>query len=1181
MKFVVTFSIRQPVLVNLLTVGIIIAGLVAWNRMPREVFPTLDRNQVVITTLYPGVAPEEVEQLVSIPIERSIATVDDVESVAVASSEGRSIITVEMKDGVKDPNRVFLDIQSAVARVSDLPADLPADPALRGIRRQVPVMWLALSAGLPEQELRGLANELNNDLEEIPGVSEALVYGIRKVQITILVDPVRLNAAGLSITEVMSAVRRKHVDVSGGSIRTQRGEYLIRTVGRFMGAEAVRHIVLKASPQGVITVGDVAEVTEGFEEATQESRVFGKRSVYAVVFKKEEADAIQVTGLVRAYIERTKDRYPEGAGMVVLWDSSVDIEKRQKTMYENGLMGLGLVIVLLFIFLDWRMALVTALGIPVAFFGTFVLMHWVLGITLNMITMFALIMVLGMLVDDAIIVVENFYRHLMMGKSRLMAALLGCREVVWPVIAAVSTTIVAYAMLAGLPGRMGQVLASMPVVATAALAVSVLEVLFILPSHLKEFARRPKGIPATSAQDEERLLVLADRGELEGLHGPKMGEEEASAHDARWFVAMQRGFGWFLRGLVRYWYVSMPVIVLAAALTGSRIFKDTRYQPFPQTTIDQFDIALELAVGTKLDRTVETVRELEEILASYPRSAVESYICDVGRVGMGRRQMRYGTHLAKCEVRMAESGKGTISAQELMRQLRPAVTQLPLLENFEFAMRHGGPDTGEPIQIEVRGNDDRVIQRIAEEIVSYGRTIPGVEDLRTDWESGKRELKVRVDEQRAARLGLDVATVGQAVRQAFGGGLAGRIQRGEDEIDVVVRFPDDQRQRLSDIESLLIRAPSGAMVPFRAVADIQEGVGPSTLMRVDRKRTITVYGSVDEKVISAERANRLLEKRSTGLQDQYPGYAVRQKGEQEEARKLQAGIWDAFYMGLLAIFIILATIFRSLLQPLAILMAVPFAGFGVIVGLKIHGMPMSLIGLLGAVALLGIVVNDSLVLVDFVNKGRARQIPLYSAAVGAGVKRLRPILLTSVTTVAGLLPLATGLFGSEEFLAPMAITIVWGLVFATLGTLLVVPCAVMWVDLVGRSLWAAIWRPREEQAAPDYLAVIVHSLVVGPLALLLFRKAARLPDVVVGLLVLGLLVVSVLGILAALRVRRRRRALVDEAARAGNEPADLSVDVELGRLSRRALWPAALGACAWTLVPLAAGILIRIHGAVT
>ncbi len=1105
MKFLVNFSIRQPVLVNLVTVGIFIVGILAWQRMPREIFPEIPRDTVVITTLYPGVAPSEVENLVTIPIERAVATVDDVETITTESSEGRSVVVVQLKEGLDDPQKVFLDVQSAVARVSNLPADLPLDPDVRGLKRQIPVMWLALSAELPEGELRALANDLKEDLEEIEGVSEASVYGIRKLQITIEVDPVKLAAHGLSIAEVMSAVRRKHRDVSGGSIKTRRGEYLIRTVGRFAGAKGVRSVVVRSGPRGVVRVKDVATVTEGFEERTQESRVYGRPSAYGVVYKNEEADAIRVTARVREYLDETKDRYPRGAGVVVLWDSSINIERRQETMYENGLMGLALVILLLFVFLDWRMALVTALGIPVAFFGAFILMHWVFGATLNMVSMFALIMVLGMLVDDAIIVVENFYRHLMMGRSRLMAALLGCREVVWPVLAAVVTTVVAYFMLTQLPGRMGQVLAVMPLVAMAALGVSLIEALFILPSHVREFAKRQPGAPRPSKEEELRILERADRGELDGPLAQPSADEPGhdpgreGAHEARWFLAFQGGFCWLLHQVVRFWYVSLPVILVGMALTVRALFGSLEYRPFPQTTVSRVDIGLELAVGTKLERTRETVRVLEKALAELPRDAVEAYICDVGRIRLRRRQTRYGSHLARCQIRLAKDGKGTLSAREVLGKLRPVLRRLPFLEKYEVARQRSGPDAGEPIQIEVRGNDDRVIQRIAKELVAYGRTIRGVEDLRADVESGKRELRVKVNEKKAAELGLDVATVGTAVRNAFGGGLATRLQRGEDEIDVMVRFPDRLRRSTADIEALLIRTPTGAMVPFKAVASITEGVGPATLRRVDRRRTVTLYGSVNERIISANDANEKLEAYAEGLRDRFPGYVIRAAGEQEEAQKLQEGIQVAFWMGLLLIFIILAAVFRSVLQPLVILFALPFAAFGVVMGLWVHGLPMTLIGALGAVALLGIVVNDSLVLVDFVNKARQRGMSIVNAAVDGGTKRLRPILLTTITTNAGLLPLAMGWFGSEEFLAPMAITIVWGLTFATLGTLVVVPCTVVWADIIRRSAFLAVGRDVEEGVVPSYLGPAINAVVLGLAAAAVTRLPWALLSVVAGI----------------------------------------------------------------------------------
>jgi len=1084
---VIRFSIKQPVLVNLVTVGVFVAGLLAWRSIPREIFPSIERHTVTITTVYPGVAPEEVEQLVTIPMETAIASVDDIETITTSSSEGRSLIHIEMKEDVKDANRVLMDVQTAIARVSNLPADLPSDPYVRGVRRQIPVMWMALSAQLPEKELRALANDLKTDVEQLEGVSEVQVWGIRKVQISIEVDPVKLSAHQLSIAEVMNAVRLKHANVSGGSIRTARGEFLVRTIGRFKGAEAVRRIVVKAHAGGTVRVRDVATVTEGFEERTSESRVYGKPSAYAVVFKKEEADAIRVTARVREFIERTKDKYPAGAGVVLLWDSSVRIRQRQDSMNQNLYMGLGLVMILLFVFLDWRMALMTSLGLPIAFFGTFIMMKW-LNITINMVTMFALIMVVGMLVDDAIIVVENFYRHLMMGKSRLEAALVGCSEVVWPVMAAVTTTVMAYLTLSFLPGRMGQILKVMPLVVGFALMFSLLEALFILPSHLREFARRPKGRVKLTPAEEEALFARSASGEL---HKHVSDNLEDGAMEARWFRVFQAGYRWILSGVVRLWYVSFPVALLLMFLVSRWILTSTTFIPFPQTTVSQFDVAMELSVGTKLQKTGEAVALLEKKLATFPKSAVDSYICDVGSINIRRRQTQYGSHLAKCQVRLAEDGKGSMTAQQVLKQLRPVIANLPGLENFEVALMRSGPDTGEPIQVQIRGNDERVIEKIANDVITVARMVPGVRDVRHDLESGKRELQIRVDEEKAAQLGLDVTAIGTAVRNAFGGGLATRLQRGEDEIDVVVRFPHSLRTRTADIEALLIRSPTGAHVPFKTVASIREGVGPSTLTRVDRKRTVTVYGAVDDKVTNPAQANRALGKLVAGVKDRYPGYEVKLRGEQEEAKKLQKGIYDAFLIALLIIYIILATIFRSALQPIIIFLAIPFGAFGVLVGLKVHGLPISLIGALGAVALLGIVVNDSLVLVDFVNKARRAGQPLLEAAIDAGARRIRPIILTSVTTIAGLLPMAMGWFGAEEFLKPMAITILWGLVFSTIGTLFVVPCGVMFFDTVRRAFMLVIPREtREETETESYLDVAILALL---LSVLMAKFTAALP----------------------------------------------------------------------------------------
>ncbi len=1054
---IIKLSLRQPVLVNLVTLLIIVAGIFAWINMPREIFPTIERRSITITTDYPGVAPGEIEELVTIPIERALVSVDGIARVTATSLENRSIIKVEIEDSVEDTNRVLLDAQTAVARVGDLPVDAE-DPLVRADKMNMPMVWLTVSAKIPEAELRRLTNDIKADLEEVQGVSEVIVFGVRKPQIQVEVDPHRLASRGLSINQVMAAVRAKHANVPGGRLYGKRGEYLIRTVGRFKGAQAVRAIVVRATPRGAVTVGDVARVYEGFEDRQQESRVMGRPAAFLMVYRQTDADAIRVTDKVNEYLTKLRLRLPEAASVTMLWDSTRAIKRRQATLYQNGLVGLLLVMVLLFVFLDWRMALMTSLGIPVAFFGAFILMR-AMGLTLNMVSMFAMIMVLGMVVDDAVIVVENFYRHLMMGKSRLEAALVGCSQVVYPVLAAVATTVVAYLVLIRLPGPMGKMLSIMPMVVVSALLFSLVEALFILPSHLFEFARSKRVVPEPDEAERTRLLnPLTPLPEARHTSG-----NDGQNHEAGWFVAFQQGFRWLLSGITRRWYFALPGLVVGFLALGILSARGNTFIPFPVTTIEQFDVALELPVGTKLQRTSKVLRHLEKHLATYPKDVVESYVCRVGMRTLANRTAKVGTHLATCTVMMADEGKGRVGALDVLKKVRPVASRLKGLERIHVTVSRHGPPAGSPIEVQVRGDDQREIMAVVRVIVKTAKGIPGVTEVSHDLDDGKRELHVVVDERAAARYGLDVTAIGTSVRNAFGGGIAAKLQRGEDEIDVVVRLPERLRHRHADVEALLIRAPGGGMVPFKAVAHLEERTGPTSLVRVDHKRTVTVFGQVNDRKITAQAANDRIRKVVEGLRKRYPGVSIRFAGEQERSKEIAGGLKEAALLALLMIYIILATVFRSFSQPLIIMLgSIPFAMVGVLVGLRIHGMHISMIGVLGFVALMGIVVNDSLVLVDFVNRARQEGLSIGAAVVDAGVKRLRPVLLTSTTTIAGLLPMAMGWFGSEEFLQPMAVTIVWGLVFSTVLILLMVPCIVLFEDALRRAVtWPfRAWKSR-------------------------------------------------------------------------------------------------------------------------
>lgn len=717
---------------------------------------------------------------------------------------------------------------------------------------------------------------------------------------------------------------------------------------------------------------------------------------------------------------------PQGMSLVVLFDTSKFIKKRQATMYSNGVMGFFLVIALLFVFLSFKAAILTAIGIPVAFFGTFVLMQ-MMGITMNMMSMFGLIMALGMIVDDAIVVVENVYRYLMKGMPPREAAIQGTNEVFWSVIGAVSTTVVAFATLAFLPGNMGKVLSNVPVVVAIALVMSLLEALFVLPSHIAEWMRAPKNV--------------------------KLDENGEGTAEAAWFLALREGFASLVRFVTRYWYVSLIVFVvgfMGILMTSAR---GLEFNPFPAKTIRRASINLETAVGTRIEKTEEIVKQLEDEIRKATADEVESFWCMVGNTFRGQTS-NMGTHTAQCQINFAHDGLTSPRTPEaILSAWRKKLLNMPDVEIFNVAVTRDGPPAGNPIEVQVRGPDPEEIARLARQVRDYAETIPGVTDVVDDMLTGKRELVVRVDSERAAMYGLNPALVGLTVRRSFAGGIASRLQRDDDSINVVVKFPEDRRQSIDELLSLEIPSPvTGKLIPFGAVAKIEKGIGPGRLQRVNYKRTVTVSGDIDQRITTSVKVNAQLRMFTEKLHRENPEYEFVFEGESKTSDELMDFVKMAAILSLLGIYIILATIFQSFLQPLIVLMAVPFGAVGVIVGLRFHNLPISLMALMGVVALLGIVVNDAIVLVDFVNNARKEGLSLRDAVVQGAKLRLRPVILTTVTTIAGLLPMGLGMFGSEEFLQPMALSIVWGLAFSTILTLLLVPCIYMLIDALRRFL---------------------------------------------------------------------------------------------------------------------------------
>ncbi|MGM0597869.1 MAG: efflux RND transporter permease subunit [Myxococcota bacterium] len=1015
------FSVKQPVLVNLLTLFILFAGYMSLQRLPREAFPNITVGRINIRAFYPGVSPVEMESLVGIKIEREIKDIRGIEKMTIFSEEGILNVVVETLEDLPESeiSRIGLDIQAAVGRISDFPSDMDK-PVVQVARMEVPVIYLGLNSSLPEMDTREIAKDIRDQLEDMDDVSTVEVFGLRDLQIKVEVDPDKMKGYNLTLQQIMGIIEAHKQDIPGGSVKLKKGEYLIRVLGKKTSAREIGNLIVRATKGGVIRIKDIASVSRGMVDPVTVARVQGKRSIYFIVNKKQEADAIKLSYKVKDFFSEYLKNAPEGLGIKYLFEAADFIKARQNTLISNGVLGLILVVILLFIFLSFKTALMTALGIPIAFMGTFIVMHF-MGITFNMMSMFGLIIALGMIVDDAIVVVENIYRYLMQGMDPKKAAVKGANEVFWPVIGSVSTTVVAFSTLTFMPKVMGKMLSIISIVVAIALTLSLIEALFVLPSHMADFMKKRK--------------VKKQKG----------GEEDSA--EAAWFLTMRRGYTWLLELITRFWPLSIVLFFFVLGYTVYFAKTNMEFVPFPSHTIRRVTFNMETTLGSKLEHTEAAAKVVEKYFAKAEDTEVESFYCNVGSY-IERGKVTLGTHLMQCNVNFYEDGETyPRKPMDMVNKWRKQINELSEVENINLVLKRAGPASGDPIDIQVMGKNYDKLGRLAAEIRNFAAKIEGVTDVNTDLASGKREIQVDIDQDRAAVYGFNPAVVGMMIRRAFAGGIASKIQEEDEDIDVVVQYPENRRRSISEIENMKLVSPvTGKRVPFRAFGKLNAGRGPGRLIRIDTKRAVSVYGEIDPMVTNVTRVNNELKKYTDKLLAENPDIKIHYSGETEVSEELYSSLMMAMIIAFMSIYIILATIFGSFLQPFIVLMAVPFGAVGVIFGLNFHGLPISMMGMMGMVALLGVVVNDSLVMVDFINNEKDKGSSTKIAVIEGGKLRLRPVLLTTITTIFGLAPMAAGILGGEEFLEPMAISMAWGLGFATTLTLFLVPSIYLMID---------------------------------------------------------------------------------------------------------------------------------------
>ncbi|HPO13580.1 MAG TPA: efflux RND transporter permease subunit [Candidatus Hydrogenedentes bacterium] len=1016
---------RNRVFANMFIAIIYLAGFFAMMKMVRETLPEMEVDLITVGVAWPGADPEEVEEGICRKIEEAIESIQGIKQYSTVAQENLGYAYIEVNERY-DLATVKDHVRNAVEAISTFPKDAER-PITEAPTFKAHVLFVALfGESLRERELKEWAERMMEEIRALPPVSQVEVLGAREYEIAIELSEERLREYGLTFEQVALAVRASNLNLSGGLMRTEGEEIRLRTLGRKYSTDEFARIIVYARPNGdVITLDRIATIKDDFTEDYVISRYNGKPCLTLMVMKTEEEDTLAIDEAVSAYVAQKK--LPEGVHAEIWGAMADELQARINLLVRNGLFGLSLVFLMLWLFLDIRLSFWVAQGMPFCLFGGMALI-WFMGSTLNMISLFAMIMALGMLVDDAIVVGEAIYQHRRNGEPPLQAAINGVMEVALPVLAAVTTTIVAFIPLCFVSGVMGRLIVILPIVVISALSISLIECLLCIPAHLNH---------------------------LPDLNRPDLGRNVMARFGRRFHKAVDDGVYWFIyhayapfaRLAIRWRYVSLAVgiavLLSAGGILASGVLK---FQFFPKIDGNEMVARIEFPTGTPLPVTKEAVAKVEEAIRRVEEktTTVSGKPLIVNTFSLAGSTMSVegsarGSHRGAVRVEMLPSLERGIHTEDLKAAWEKEVGLIPGIKSLVFRGGIEGPP-GAPIEIWLHGPDLDAIQKAAHETIDKLRTYAGVYQIEDDFSPSKNEIKLRLRPD-ARALGLTEADLARQIYGGYFGEEAVRLQRGRDDIRVRVRYPAEDRTRVSELERIRIRTPLGFEAPLLSVADISYGPGPTFIKRTDGERRVKVTADVNVTVAnSSEVIADLGEAFIPALQKKYPGTSVSFEGEQRNMRESFDSLYVSYPLALLGIFILIASTFRSYLQPLVIMVIIPFGTIGALLGHLAMGYDLSIMSYFGMVALAGIVVNDAIVLINHLNSLIGGGEPFFDALWKAGARRFMAVFLTTITTVGGMSTLIFGRDIQAQFLIPMAITVSAGLIFATLLTLLFIPC---------------------------------------------------------------------------------------------------------------------------------------------
>jgi multidrug efflux pump subunit AcrB len=1031
----VAWMASHKVASNLIMILIVLGGVMSVFRLKQEVFPEFSLDMISIAVPFPGASPGEVEQGIVLLLEERVRGVNGVKRVTSSAKEGLGSVTVEVLLG-EDPEKVLADIKNEVDRISNFPLDAEA-PIVSMPAPRRGVVSLLISGDADLNDLHQLAEKARSEMLAMEGITQVDLKGVPPLEVEVSVRREVLESMGLSLDDISNQIRSASIELGGGTLDTKKGKILVRVSDRKYERSDFLSIPIRASNSGTeIPLGEIAQIKDGYADSDVSYWYNGKRAVELQIYRVGKETPSGVADAVRAYKTKLETELPSTISLEMWNDDSLLLKGRIDLLVRNAISGLILVIIILGLFLQRRLALWVAAAIPICFLGAFLLMSW-FDISINMITLFALIVTLGMVVDDGIVVAENIFEKMQSGMPRLQASIEGTKEMIAPVTFSILTSIAAFAPMFFVPGVMGKIFYLIPAVVCAVLLISLFECYFILPSHLSQ---------ASSDKKSGWLGAHIDRG------------QEACNRWLQHFVdtKFRRVLEFALKRRHLTMALATATLLIVIATVPSGILK---FSFFPKIDGDVVSANFRLPFGVPLEKTEDIASKLQvaakKIMKHFGEDKFKGEILTLGE---GLRQGgphggsdASGSHLLSLSIAMVESDDRDFSAEEFAVRWKESLPEILGVESMTFGSV-GGPSSGKSVDFQLSHYDEAQLAKASQELAEVYSDYPALKDIENTFSQGKPQIDFKLREG-AQTLGVTAIDVARALRASFYGAEALREQRGRNEIKVMTRLPLEQRNSEEDLKNLLIRTRSGNFIRLGEITDLKYVSAPTEISREDGRRIVNVSADlVPGRSTEAEINRTLKEGPLLELQKKYPGLQIGVSGMAKEQKESFASLGPNYLFALVLIFGLLAIPFRSYTQPLIVMSAIPFGFVGAFLGHLVLGETLTFISVMGIIALSGVVVNDSLVLIVAVNQYRAQGFSVHDALVQAGIRRFRPILLTSLTTFFGLMPMILETSMQAKFLIPMAISLGFGVLFTTPIVLIIIPALYLIVDDARRLL---------------------------------------------------------------------------------------------------------------------------------